>query len=402
MKRILFVDDEAAILRGLQRMLRPLRDQWAMQFAEGGPAALELLATQTFDVVVSDVRMPGMDGVSLLTELKRLHPEVVRIILSGHSDHEMILRSIGPAHQFLTKPCSPELLRATVERACSLQDRLNDPELQKLASRMGSLPSVPTLYNQIMAEVSSPAGSLENVGRIISQDMAMTAKVLQLVNSAFFGVRQRVSDPALAVRFLGLETIQALVLSVQVFSSYERDPRCERAVRELWSSSTRVAAFARIIAREQGAPRAVIDQAFFAGMLHDIGLLLLLAHSPEHHAEVERRMQEDGHAGIEDIERSVFGGTHADLGAFLLGIWGLPGTIVEAVAFHHRPSLLASAEFGPLTCVHAAGAIAEGLEGVSSMERTAWDDEYLQRLGLSERVPVWIERCADASNAEAA
>ncbi len=402
MKRILFVDDEQAVLSGLQRMLRPMREHWEMAFAGGGEAALELLQRAPFDVVVSDMRMPGLDGVQLLDEVRKRHPQLVRIILSGHADQELTLRSVGPAHQFLNKPCSPELLRATIERACTLQDRLVAPELQQLASSLGSLPSLPTLYNEIVAEVSSPAGSLENVGTIIAHDVAMTAKVLQLVNSAFFGVRQRISDPGLAVRFLGLETIKALVLSVHVFSKYDRDPRCEQAIRQLWASSTRVGARARLIAQAEKAERGLVDQAFFGGMLHHVGLLLLLAQAPERYAAILQRLQADPQLDLEQAEREVFGGTHSDLGAYLLGIWGLPGAIIESVAFHHRPAPLAQAGFGPLCCVHGAAAITAEIEGCASGEQTPLDVEYLARLGLSERYPTWLESCRDSGQVAAA
>src|SRR6185436_12015998 len=92
-KRILFVDDESKILEGLQRMLRPMRDTWEMQFAEGSEAALADLKEQQFDVVVTDMRMPGMNGAQLLSEVRHEYPHIVRIVLSGHSDQELILSS---------------------------------------------------------------------------------------------------------------------------------------------------------------------------------------------------------------------------------------------------------------------------------------------------------------------
>ncbi|MBK7645232.1 MAG: HDOD domain-containing protein [Planctomycetes bacterium] len=402
MKRILFVDDEPAVLSGLQRMLRPMRDHWEMTFTGGGEAALELLAREDFEVVISDMRMPGMDGVQLLGEVQRRHPRIVRIILSGHADHEMILRAVGPTHQFLNKPCSPELLCATVERACALQDRVVAPGLKELAASLDSLPSPPVIYNQIVAEIGSPAGSLEKVGEIIASDVAMTAKVLQIVNSAFFGMRQRVSDPGLAVRFLGLETIKALVLSVHIFSKYDCDPRCEQAVRELWSASARVGARARQIALLEKSAREIVDQAFFGGMLHHVGQLLLLAHAAERYSGVLQRLQASPELDIEAVEFEVFGGTHSDLGAYLLGIWGLPGSIIESVAFHHHPAPLAQAGFGPLTCVHAAAAITAGLEGGSSGRQCTVDLSYLEALGLVDRYPLWLEECRDQGEVAAA
>jgi HD-like signal output (HDOD) protein/CheY-like chemotaxis protein len=396
-KRVLFVDDDATVLSGLQRMLRPMRAEWEeMAFAGGGEEALRLLAERPFDVVVSDMRMPGIDGVQLLGEVKLRYPGVVRIVLSGHADQEMILRSIGPAHQFLSKPCQPDLLRSTVDRACTLQQRLSSPELKQVAAQMGALPSLPSLYNEVLAEINSPKGSIETVGRIISRDVAMTAKVLQIVNSAFFGVRQRVTEPAHAARFLGMETIKALVLSVQVFSRFERAGVAAAALQQLSDASMRVGAFARLIAREEGLPREVADQSFFAGLLHDVGALLLLANRAEAYVNVRAAAA----GGLEEAEAAAFGASHGDLGAYLLGIWGLPGPIVEAVAFHHRPGQLQPHALGALTCVHAADAIEAELFGDPRLSLP--DPGYLAALGLDSRYGHWRDVCVAAGEEQPA
>ncbi|MBV9849174.1 MAG: response regulator [Armatimonadetes bacterium] len=120
MIRVLFVDDESHILSGLQRMLRPLRHEWAMTFAEGGPAALDALAGAEFDVIVTDMRMPGMSGAQLLAEVRRRHPRVARIVLSGQSDREHLQQLAQTPHEYLSKPCDTELLKETVRRLCGL------------------------------------------------------------------------------------------------------------------------------------------------------------------------------------------------------------------------------------------------------------------------------------------
>ena len=185
MKRILFVDDEPNLLEGLGRMLRPLRHTWGIDFARNGPEALDLLARTPFNVIVSDMRMPGMDGAQLLAEVRDRHPTIVRIVLSGQCDREALLRSVRVAHQCLTKPCDVETLRSTVTRACALRDLLENDKLQRLVSRLKSVPSLPDLYHQVMEELESPEPSIQKVGQIIAQDAGMTAKTLQTVNSAF-------------------------------------------------------------------------------------------------------------------------------------------------------------------------------------------------------------------------
>ena len=220
-KRILFVDDEPKILEGLQRTLRSMRQEWEMQFAGSGQEALECLSKEPFDVVVSDMRMPGMDGAQLLKEVMRLYPQIARIILSGHSDQEIVLKSVRIAHQYLAKPCEAETLKSVVTRTCALRELLADDAVRRMVSNMDSIPSLPSLYAEIMEEIQSPNASIQRVGKIISKDMGMTTKILQLVNSAFFGLRRHVSSPSQAVSLLGLDTIRALVLSVHIFTHFD-------------------------------------------------------------------------------------------------------------------------------------------------------------------------------------
>ena len=106
--RVIFIDDEPNILSGLKRILRPLRNEWQMEFKDGGQAALESLAETPCDVVVSDMKMPGMDGAQLLSAVKDQYPNSIRIALSGETDSHMIYRCVQHAHQYLAKPC-PDL-----------------------------------------------------------------------------------------------------------------------------------------------------------------------------------------------------------------------------------------------------------------------------------------------------
>jgi DNA-binding NtrC family response regulator len=142
MKRILFVDDESRILDGIRRMMRTERERWEMEFALGGEAALLAFDSGNFDVVVSDMRMPGMDGATLLTHIRDRSPASVRIILSGHTELEAAIRAIPVAHRFLAKPCDAVALRETLERACTLQDLLSRAEIRRVVSTIGELPSL--------------------------------------------------------------------------------------------------------------------------------------------------------------------------------------------------------------------------------------------------------------------
>jgi putative nucleotidyltransferase with HDIG domain len=392
-KRVLFVDDEANILQGLRRMLHPMRREWDMTFAEGGQAALEILAQGHFDVVVSDMRMPGMDGTQLLNHVMTQYPQTVRIILSGHSDWDIILGSIGSTHQFLAKPCDAEILKATVARACALRDFLGNETLKRVVSGMQSLPSLPTLYLEVVEEAESPHGSLEKIGRLIERDMAMTAKVLQLVNSAFFGLPRQVSSPMQAVSLLGIDTIKALILSAQVFGHLHLENTPSFSLDDLWHHSMAIAACAKRIAQSENCQRKLMNDMFMAGLLHDVGKLVLAANLPQQYEEALQGVQTEGLTDWQ-AEHAVLGTSHAEVGAYLLGLWGLPEPIVEAVTFHHTPSACADRSLSPLTAVHVANGLrpASGMQGTPAAEARL-DEAYITQVGLVERLPVWREHC---------
>ena len=391
MKRILFVDDEANVLQGLQRMLRPMRREWEMTFCPGGQEALRAMAEKPFDVIVSDMRMPGMEGAALLSEVSRLYPQIVRIVLSGQSSKESTLKSVGVAHQFLAKPCDPEKLKQTVNQAIALRDLLSDEVLKQALSQLKSVPSMPTLYTAIMEELKYPDASVKRIGEIVAEDPGMTTKILQLVNSAFFGLPRQVSGPAQATSLLGTETIQALVLSIDVFSQFEGPTVEGLAPESVQKHCAETAAIAKLIAITEKATKEIADASFMAGFLHDVGKLILVQNMSDQYREVMVFMREKG-VPLCEAERAVFGATHADVGAYLLGLWGLPESMVEATAFHHCPSKSFGDSFAPLTAVHVANALAHGRysEGrAAAVEELELELDYLNQLGMADRVLVW-------------
>jgi HD-like signal output (HDOD) protein/ActR/RegA family two-component response regulator len=387
-KRILFVDDEPMILAGLERSLRTMRKDWDMVFVTSGREALEAMAGQTFDIVVTDMRMPGMDGAQLLEEVKKRSPQSLRMILSGQSDRETILRSVNPTHQYLSKPCEGEELKSRLMRAFALKDLLENPELKGLVSRLDSLPSLPALYLQLTEELQRPEPSLAKVAKLISADIAMTAKVLQLVNSAFFGLRCQVSKAYHAVELLGTDIVRALILSTHVFSKFETDLLSEADVQYLWQHSLATASYAKRIAVQEHCPQRLVDDCFTAALLHDAGkLIMAFALRPQYKSVLE--LVKGTGRGLNEAEREVLGCGHPEIGAYLFGLWGLPGPIVEAVAWHHQPGLSLQAGFSAVAAVHVASIYHEQKTGYWMKDQTEIDHDFLSRIGCQEREPVW-------------
>lgn len=390
-RRILFVDDELNVLQGLERMFHGMRQAWEIQFTNDPRQALEILASTHFDVVISDMRMPGMNGNRFLTEVMRRHPQIIRIILSGHSDLEQTMEAFNVTHQLLTKPCDATTIKATVCRALALHELLNDnAPLKALISRLTSLPSSPFLYTQIVQELQSPNASVDSVANIISNDPAMTAKILQLVN-AYFGLHQHVPDPTHAVALLGLDTIKNLVLTGQVFSQFDPELIRGYSVEALCHHSTIVGGLARRIAQAEGSDEELINDALIAGLLHDVGKLILVTNLPNIYAKIIEMVQGQK-INLIEAEHQLFGATHGEIGAYLLGLWGLPQSIVEAVAYHHHPQACKTPGLSALTIVHVANALSHEFTPNLLMSGSL-DWNYLDTLGISHRVKHWRGMC---------
>ena len=395
--RILFVDDEPLILEGLQRSLRPLRKQWSAAFATGGEEALAVLQREPFDVVVTDMRMPGMDGAALLDEVTRRYPDTLRLVLSGQSDLESVVKSAGVAHQYLSKPCSIDALKDAVNRAVSLHHLLADSSLKQLLSRMRSIPSVPPLYIELTNCLKAKNASIEKAAAIIQKDMGMSAKVLQLANSGLFGAGGRIGSAVEAVAFLGLDTIRTLLLTLHAFSEFQPGGACNFSMQSLWSHSMTTGVMAeRII---QSMPSGVPGQGHMRmiGLLHDTGRLVLAANLPQSFEQAHRLVVEKNIVHWE-AEREVFGATHAEVGAYLFGLWGLPETIVEAVAYHHEPRKCPHPGSAMLTALHVADVLALLQDDPeATWHGYAPDHEYLASVGAADYLTEWRDLCRQVS-----
>lgn len=397
MKRVLFVDDDANVLAGLRRTLRVMRDEWEMDFVESPVEALESFADKGFDVIVSDMRMPDMDGAELLRQVQQRYPESVRIILSGDSNAEMIMRSIGSAHQYLAKPCEPDKLKSTIQRAYVLKDLVTNESIGRIVSGIGELPTGSSNYREIAACLEDPRASLSDIRSIVAKDVGMTAKVLQLVNSAFFGISEPVTSVENAVNLLGRDTIRTLVLSHGMFSRYGDLGTSGLSSEVLWHYSAKCAAIAKVVSEAEGMSPATVDEAFVSGMLHDVGKLVLASEKPEQYAEVLRRVggQE---SPSDEVELEIFGATHGEVGAYLIGLWGLPDSIVEAVAFHEKPAQCNS-HFGLFGVVHVASKLAMDSAVTDPADPAlGLDVDYLRAAGVFDRWPEWRAACGSSLN----
>jgi HD-like signal output (HDOD) protein/ActR/RegA family two-component response regulator len=352
MKNILFVDDERDLLDSLKARLYKHRHDWNMQFVPSGDEAIGVLEQQTIDLVVSDVRMPGMDGGQLLTVVKQRWPTAMRIIVSGYADPVQAVRLTSLAHQYVAKPCDGGELENIIERCFYLRDLLAQESLRKVVGRIGKLPAMPKTYGLLQAALAQPSVTAGEIGDIVNADAAIASKVLQITNSAFFRLRKpmvRIKD---AVTYLGFATVRNLVLSAEIFSQWRAPEGLSDVDPERLQNHAQCAAAA---CKALSGGRASPDDAWLAGLLHDIGYWILIQECPEELGRaIELARAED--LPLVECERRITGASHAEIGAYLLGLWGLPYSIIEAVALHHTPGSVTAHGYdlvGALAVSHA-------------------------------------------------
>jgi HD-like signal output (HDOD) protein len=393
MHTILFVDDEAHIIDGLKRTLRSMRQEWRMLFASSGVEALHLMEQEPLDIIVTDMRMPGMNGAQLLSEVLKRYPHVVRIMLSGHSDLQAIMQSVGPTHQFLSKPCDVDLLTKTIANACALRDLLANPALRRIVAEMKSLPSLPPLYTEMMEAAQNLDAPIAAIAEVISRDAGMTAKILQLVNSAFFGLSRRISSAEEAINMLGLDMVRALVIAMQVDVQVDAATLPGFSADALRRHSLFVGKLAKQIARAEGGDQRQCEDAYTSGLLHDCGKLVLAMQMPEMYEKALEQSQREA-VPMFECENAILGSNHAQVGAYLMGLWGLPAAIIEALAFHHQPQLCPAEGFRPLTAVYAANWLAHTMGSSTPVSSTApLNHDYIESLHLMDRIETWQNLC---------
>ncbi len=399
MKRLLFVDDEPRVLQGLKAGLYTRRKEWDMHFAEGGARAIELMREAHVDVLVTDLRMPGVDGTALVARARTDSPSTIRVVLSGYADAGQSHRLVSLAHRYLSKPCEPKQLEECIDRCLTTQALIESQELRIQLGAVGALPPLPSTFAALQSALEDPCIDLRKVSAIIERDPAVSAKVLQVCNSAFFRLPRRVASIQQAVNYLGLSTVRSMVLSAELFRPGKPlSPLLD--LGQMQRHSLGVAAIARDLAAD--APWA--EDAFLAGLLHDVGLLLLARQFKD---QTQRALEATA-AGMPlvEAEQRYVGVSHAAAGGYLLGLWGLPYEVVEAVANHEAPTRVVQSSFGVLSAVAIAQALLLRIKPrdvpVYEAGTPTLDDEYLRTMHSAHSWDSSVERATALLSGEEA
>jgi HD-like signal output (HDOD) protein len=388
-KRILFADANVEELYEFRRQFGPA---WEVLAVGTGPAALEEIRKQPCDVLVADMNLPEMSGAELLNHVRGEFPKTVCFILAPDADRERVMQTVLCAHQFLAKPCDPVTLKSHVDRAMALDAWIASNSMRELVARVRTFPTVPSLYIEIISALKSPDATTEQVGRIIAKDMAMMTKLLQVINSACFGLPRKISDPVEAVGLMGFEAVKSMVMTIKLLSQYDKIKPVYFSIDRLWRHSTDVARTAKQLTLMHTEDATLAETAFTAGLMHDIGKVVLAANFDEQYRGAQSLARKQK-LPLWEVEHEIFGASHGEIGAYLLGLWGMPLDLLEVAAMHHQPSRSISKEFSTLTAVHIANVLEHELTpDPDEPEATAkFDDAYLEKVGLLEVMPQWRE-----------
>jgi HD-like signal output (HDOD) protein len=393
-KQICFVGVTGPELETLQSALAELREVWECVFCSDGESALKLLAAQPFDAVITNQRLDGMNGAVLLHLAANRFPRAVRFILGNMADQQLVINSIGATHQFISSPWEAEDIIAILHRSLMLDSVLSNAKLRSFAPRLGKMPGIPATYFEILKKVQSPDVSTESIGEIIARDPALTARLLQMANSPACGLSQKVASPLEAVSILGLDAIKSLVLCLQVFRQTPAGGMPSMSLDALWRRSFIVGNMASKIAEIQTGDARLASEAFTAGLLHKVGQIILATNLPQEYGPVIAAASQ-GARPLREEELARLGVTSDQVGAYLLGLWGLPPGLVEAVGLHSTPGRAGTREFSSLTALHVAVALADeehGSEG--GLPAAQLDAEYLALLKLSAQPDEWRKAMA--------
>jgi len=392
-KRILFVDDRKKEAENLDRIIDFLPDEWEPEIVPDVDRARESLKQNNFDIIVSEIDPGGISGIDFLSETAREYPCLIRYILSSKGDRRQILKGAGWIHQFIAKPCPPKKFNALIENSLALHRMINSRDLQARIAAVGSLPSPPRIYNRLIAELQSEEASVSRIADIIKQDIGITAKLLQVVNSAYFGLSTPANNPLQAVNILGLDTVKSLVMATGLFEQFHESESSEFSLDTIFNNCLAVGTTARLLATALGLDAKATDDALLAGMLHDVGKLVMLTSFREE-LDNSAFMAREKSIPLYRAQKEIIGISDAEIGACLLSLWGLPETVIEAAAYHYTPGKSATAMINVLTCVHLAYAFHRESSSRNSDSSTEHlDTRYLENLGLADQVEDLYKLC---------
>jgi len=354
-KRILCVDDEPGIRQVYEMLPSFLGSDFLVTTTANGDEALAQIAAAPYDVIISDLLMPGLSGSELLKKVAQISPSTARVVISGFPDELTVARCLVVGHRYFTKPFSPVTLMGSVRALCQARDVASSDKVRQLVGKIEGLPTPPDSYVEILKKFNDPNTAIRSLAECLEHDPAVSVKLLQAVNSPLFGAARRIDSIEESIQRIGLNVLKALVLSIHFFNFYQK-PGLKFQLQKIWDHSSAVAHRARQIAHERSWPAEVCEESFFAGLLHDLGRVVLSTCPDE-----DRWALFPEYDPCHDDVSACFALSHtidSEAGAYLLALWGIPDRVVNAVRTFRFSGVISPDE----PCAAAALALAHELE----------------------------------------
>jgi putative nucleotidyltransferase with HDIG domain len=384
-KRLLIADADARVW---DEFRQALGESWVVVGAASGDAALAEAQKQPFNVVVANYDLPRLGGAGLLNRIRVANPDSLRFIAADAALKEKVMCHVLGGHQFLAIPFDRATLKTSIERSVAADYGMSN-SMRELVGRIRTFPTIPSLYVEVVNALQNPNATTADIGAIIARDMAMTTKLVQVLNSAYFALPRAITDPTEAVGLLGFETIKSLILTVKLLSQYDKVKPVYFSIDNIWRHSTRVARTAKVMALLETGNTDCSGAAYTAGLMHDLGKVILAANFDDqyHGAHAVARKRQ---IPLWEVEKDIFGASHGEIGAYMLALWGLPAEVVKVAALHHHPLRAGDKTFTALTAVHVANVLDYGGNSdADGLPAPVVDLDYLQQLGLEKRVELW-------------
>ena len=388
--KILFVDDEKKVLSSLKRLFYNKKEEWEMDFVLGGRDALKQVREIEYDIVISDMHMPNIDGAYLLEQVQAISPYTLRFILSGYTDIDLVKKTLKATHKFFHKPCPKDKLEKIINRVVFLRKLLPDKSLREKINQIGVLPCNPLIYAMLVEALSK--SDLKRFQDTLYYDVCMFLNLFKIIMNSFFVEAKGIYSFFKLLHNIDLSILKTVFLSQEIFLDYSDFTFKDFSINEIWRHSRVVAYLSKTIAENLYKDKKFIEDCFIAGLLHDVGVFLMLLIFKERYLNFLKNNFYK--SDFEKKEIDEFKCSHALLGAYLAGIWGANVNIVEAIAFHANPSLIKKKKLSPLSIVHFAGVFAfKNLNSLAGNSDINLDFGHYENMVSYATLKMWKNIC---------
>jgi HD-like signal output (HDOD) protein len=387
--------------QALVDITQALGHAWESTSVSSEADALAQLEQRSFDALLVDFNLGSPDASQLLNQALEKRPETTRFLLAYEADLALVAAYVSGPHEILPKPIELASLKSRIESGVAPQDSSCNQSGRDPGTGTSASTAVPAVYAEVLKALDSQSVTKRQVGEIIAGDAALTSEVLRLTNSAYLGLPRDITNPVEAVESLGLETVKALVMALKFLAEHRQLKPGYLSLEKLWLHSIRVAQLARDLILFETKDRALAAEALVAGLLHDLGKVVLAANFDDMYGRVHSLARKQPVA-LWDIEKEMFGASHGEIGACLVGMWNMPASVVEAAAFHHEPPLGEHQRLTPLAAVHIANVLEHEIRPSDEFRvAPVMCPPFLNEIGLLQRLPFWravFAKCQPASD----